>query len=123
MNWKICSLIESPNYSLLRPHMVAWLVAGQRVHKGCSSAGPRGQLHGDSPQPSARFLLAPSSQLSLRAACSSLQPQRKEAGVLTVTSGLAFGKLLPRSGDREGVTGTAGAGPCCVWAEDTAPPP
>lgn len=65
MNWKICSLIESPNYSLLRTHMVAWLVAGQQVHKGCSSAGHGGRLHGDSPQPSARFLLSPSSQLAL----------------------------------------------------------
>lgn len=75
MNWKIRSLIESPNYSLLRTHMVAWLVAGQQVHKGCSSAGHGGRWHGDSPQPSARFLLFPSSQLALRAVlCSSLQP-------------------------------------------------
>lgn len=41
-----CSLIESPNYSLLGAHMVAWLVAGQQVHRAAARQGVEGDCAG-----------------------------------------------------------------------------
>lgn len=41
-----CSLIEFPNYSLLGTHMVAWLVAGQQVHRAAARQGVEGDCAG-----------------------------------------------------------------------------
>lgn len=92
-----CSLMESPNYSLLGTHMVAWPVAAQRAQRGPAA---HSGVQGDSERTSA---FCPGVFLSPVSA-----------------SGLPWLAILGRRRDG-GVS--EGCTPCSVWAEITAPLP
>lgn len=107
MNWKICkacSLIESSNYSLLGTHMVAWLAAGQQVHRAAAQQGVEGDCAGTAPRLLPACFLVPSSQLPgllpSAGACGQAAPVwGKEAGALSPwASGAASGSCCPGVG-------------------------